>query len=109
MAILKANDEVERREWVGWTRGRVVVSLAGSGAGMTAEVEPSNTCAICKRPILPGSGRYRTEEGDVHEECCQERHGRKSPTAGAPSSGAATASRASRCRTLTAAGGRIDR
>ena len=79
MAIFTADDKIGRREWVGWTRGRVVVSLAGNGARMTAEVEPSNTCAICKRAILPGSGRYRTEEGDVHEECYQERHGRKPP------------------------------
>lgn len=62
MAIFKADDEVGRREWVGWARGRVVGSLAGNGAGMTAEVEQSNTCAICKRAILPGSGRYRTED-----------------------------------------------
>lgn len=79
MAILKADDRIRRREWVGWTRGRVVVSLVGNGARMTAEVEPSNTCAICKRAVLPGGGRYRTEEGDVHEECYQERHGRKPP------------------------------
>jgi hypothetical protein len=67
MAIFKAD-----------ARGRVVGSLARNGA-RKAEVEPSNTCAICKRTILPGSGRYRTEEGDVHEECYQERHGRKPP------------------------------
>jgi len=26
-------------------------------------------CAICHLPIEEGSGRYRTEEGDVHQEC----------------------------------------
>jgi hypothetical protein len=78
MAIFKADDKIGRRAWVGWTRGRVVVSL-GNGARVTAELEPSNTCAICKRAILPGSGRYRTKDGDVHEECYQERHGRKPP------------------------------
>ena len=35
-------------------------------------------CVICKRPIPPGSGRFRTEEGDVHEECYRERR-EKSP------------------------------
>jgi len=80
VAILKANDDVERHEWVGWTRGRVVVSLSGNGEWMTAEVEPPNMMfATCKRAILPGSGQYRTEDGDVHEECYQERHGRKPP------------------------------
>jgi CheY-like chemotaxis protein len=34
-------------------------------------------CAICKRPIPPGSGRFRTEEGDVHEECYRERERRE--------------------------------
>ena len=70
MAIFKADDKIGRRD---------VGSLAWNGAGMTAEVEQSNMCAICKRAILPGSGRYRTDEGDVHEECYQERHGRKPP------------------------------
>ena len=46
---------------------------------LKADEEPSNTCAICKRAVLPGGGRYRTEEGDVHEECGQEWHGRKPP------------------------------
>jgi len=44
---------------------------------MMAEEEPPTLCAFHKRPILPGRGRYRTEEGDVHEECYQGRHGRK--------------------------------
>ncbi len=102
--------EVERREWVGWTRGRVI-ALSGDGTwrtvrcrvgpvsrgnrhyrararpqagtslcpAMMAEEEPPTLCAICKRPILPGRGRYRTEEADVHEECYQGRHGRKPP------------------------------
>jgi hypothetical protein len=70
MAIFKADDKIGRRD---------VGSLAGNGARITGEVEPSNTCAICKRVILPGSGRYRTKDGDVHEECYQERHGRKPP------------------------------
>jgi hypothetical protein len=26
-------------------------------------------CAICQKPILPGEGRYRTENGDTHTEC----------------------------------------
>ena len=30
--------------------------------------------ASCGRPIGPGSGGYRTEEGDVHEECYEKRH-----------------------------------
>jgi hypothetical protein len=34
-------------------------------------------CAICKRPIPSGSGRYRTKEGDVHEECYRERKRRE--------------------------------
>ena len=79
MAIFKAADEVGRREWTGWTRGRVVVSLAGNGRWITAEEEPHNTCAICKRAILPGSGRYRTAAGDVHKECYQARQGRTPP------------------------------
>jgi hypothetical protein len=29
-------------------------------------------CAVCQRPILPGQGRYRLEEGDVHEECYED-------------------------------------
>jgi hypothetical protein len=28
-----------------------------------------SVCVICKRPIAPGEGRFRTEEGDAHEEC----------------------------------------
>jgi hypothetical protein len=32
------------------------------------EDEPS-ICVICKRPIAPGTGRFRTEKGDAHEEC----------------------------------------
>ena len=34
-------------------------------------------CVICKRPIPPGRGRFRTEEGDVHEECYRERERRE--------------------------------
>lgn len=57
--------------------------MAGASTGaslwpaMMAEEEPPTLCAFRKRPILPGRGRYRTEEGDVHEECYQGRHGRK--------------------------------
>jgi hypothetical protein len=46
---------------------------------MTADEETQTNCAICGRPIVPGSGRYRTEEGDVHEECYQKRYGKKPP------------------------------
>jgi hypothetical protein len=28
-----------------------------------------SVCIICKRPIDPGAGRFRTEKGDAHEEC----------------------------------------
>jgi len=70
MAIFKADDKIGRRD---------VGSLAWNGAGMTAEVEPPNTCAICERATLPGSGRYRTKDEDVHEECYQERPGRTPP------------------------------
>ncbi len=77
MTLFKAGDEVERREWRGWWQG--LQPGAGLWPAMMAEDEPPTLCAICKRPILPGSGRYRTEEGDVHEECYQRRHGRKPP------------------------------
>ena len=30
-----------------------------------------SVCVICKRRIDPGKGRFRTEEGDAHEECYQ--------------------------------------
>jgi hypothetical protein len=46
---------------------------------MTADEESQANCAICGRPIVPGSGRYRTEEGDVHEECYEKRYGKKPP------------------------------
>jgi hypothetical protein len=28
-----------------------------------------SVCVICKRPIDPGAGRFRTEKGDAHDEC----------------------------------------
>jgi len=31
--------------------------------------EEVTVCVICKRPIDPGKGRFRTEKGDAHEEC----------------------------------------
>ena len=31
-----------------------------------------SVCVICKRPIAPGKGRFRTAEGDAHEECYKE-------------------------------------
>ena len=46
-------------------------------AVMTADEKTQANCVICGRPIVPGSGRYRTEEGDVHEECYEKRYGKK--------------------------------
>jgi hypothetical protein len=37
MALLKIGDEVERREWVSGTRGRVI-DLSGDGTGVTVRV-----------------------------------------------------------------------
>jgi hypothetical protein len=42
--------------------------------------EPPILCAICQRPIPPGCGRYRTDKGDVHEECYQEQQGKPNPS-----------------------------
>jgi hypothetical protein len=50
---------------------------------MTTE-EPRILCAICQRPIPPGRGRYRTEKGDVHEECYEEQQGQPKPPHSAP-------------------------
>jgi len=33
-------------------------------------------CAICHLPIEYGSGRYRTEAGDVHKECYERKYGK---------------------------------
>jgi hypothetical protein len=51
--------------------------LVESQRAMADEAHGPVICAICKRPIPPGSGRFRTEEGDVHEECYRERERRK--------------------------------
>jgi CheY-like chemotaxis protein len=57
-----------------YTRDELVVE---SERAMADEEHDPVICAICKRPIPPGSGRYRTKEGDVHEECYREREGRE--------------------------------
>jgi hypothetical protein len=44
-----------------------------------AEEDPPILCAICQRPIPPGRGRYRTEQGDVYEECYQEQRDKPKP------------------------------
>ena len=44
------------------------------------EADPPIPCAICQRPIPPGGGRYRTEQGDVHEECYQEQRRKPKPS-----------------------------
>ena len=33
-------------------------------------------CVICLLPIEPGSGRYRTDEGDAHEDCYERKYGK---------------------------------
>ena len=44
------------------------------------EAGPPIPCAICQRPIPPGRGLYRTEQGDVHEECYQEQCRKPKPS-----------------------------
>jgi hypothetical protein len=56
----------------------------GTGGRFLRAAERQANCAICGRPIVPGSGRYRTEEGDVHEECYKKRYGRKPPLKACP-------------------------
>jgi hypothetical protein len=41
------------------------------------EEDPPILCAICQRPIPLGRGRYRTAQGDVHEECYQEQRDKR--------------------------------
>jgi hypothetical protein len=36
---------------------------------LLSKEDEASVCVICKLPIAPGKGRFRTEEGDAHEEC----------------------------------------
>ena len=36
---------------------------------LSSKEDEVSICVIGKRPIDPGKGRFRTEEGDAHEEC----------------------------------------
>jgi hypothetical protein len=44
---------------------------------LPSKEDEASVCVICKRPIAPGKGRFRTEEGDAHEECYKQ--GKPSP------------------------------
>ena len=39
---------------------------------LSSKEDAVSVCVICKRPIAPGKGRFRTEEGAAHEECYKE-------------------------------------
>jgi hypothetical protein len=38
-----------------------------------AEKDDGSICVICRKPILPGEGRYRDDKGDAHSECYDRR------------------------------------
>ena len=58
-----------RSQMQGGGRGILPHSFHVAFPSPPSKEDEVSVCLICKRPIAPGKGRFRTKEGDAHEEC----------------------------------------